>query len=169
MKAEDLVLDLEKIKKEGEFRYDENFRFRVFLKSKDTKRLDDIVHSINDEVSALIDCTKCGNCCKELKPTVTHKDIKKISVRINRSQHAVKEEITETVEGETCFKNLPCIFLSENKCTIYEDRPQDCSEFPFLNKKSFNMRLWGVIGNYSICPIVYNVFEILKKKYNFRR
>ncbi len=33
------------------------------------------------------------------------------------------------------------------------------------HKEEFASRLIGVINNYSICPIVFNVYEALKNKY----
>ena len=36
--------------------------------------------------------------------------------------------------------------------------------FPHLDKEEFVTRLWAVVDNYSICPIVFNVYEILKDK-----
>jgi hypothetical protein len=35
---------------------------------------------------------------------------------------------------------------------------------PSLKKKDFVFRLIGVVNNYSICPIVFNVYEALKNK-----
>ena len=41
-------------------------------------------------------------------------------------------------------------------------RPKDCVSYPYLLKKDFTSRLMGVIGNCSVCPIVFNVYELLK-------
>ncbi|MBI3601004.1 MAG: YkgJ family cysteine cluster protein [Nitrospinae bacterium] len=46
----------------------------------------------------------------------------------------------ETDEGEQYFKNLPCSFLKDNKCTIYEDRPDDCREFPPIRDRLMSGR-----------------------------
>ena len=34
--------------------------------------------------------------------------------------------------------------------------------FPHLHKEEFIFRLWGVVENCPICPIVFNVYEQLK-------
>ena len=60
------------------------------------------------------------------------------------------------------FKELPCPFLRNNKCSNYGYRPKDCKSYPHLHKKDFIFRLWGVVENYEICPIVFNVYEQLK-------
>jgi Fe-S-cluster containining protein len=57
---------------------------------------------------------------------------------------------------------VPCGFLQEQGCSVYDSRPDDCRSFPHLHKREFRSRLIGVIENCSICPIVYNVFEGLK-------
>jgi uncharacterized protein len=53
----------------------ENYRFRTFLKGQHDAKVDKLVHRINKEVEAQIDCTLCGNCCKILIPSVKEKEI----------------------------------------------------------------------------------------------
>jgi hypothetical protein len=66
----EIETNLKRIEQLAEENEDENWAFRSFLKQLDIGRkdLDAIVHRINDEVSAQIDCTTCGNCCKRIKP-----------------------------------------------------------------------------------------------------
>jgi uncharacterized protein len=163
-----IELDLEKIKKLGQQKEDKNFKFRAFLKGKDSDKTDEIVHRLNAEISAKIDCTSCGNCCVELKPPFTAKEIEQVSQRLNISSGQFKEKYTEFDEGKRYIKDIPCSFLDGKKCSIYDIRPKDCKTFPYLQKDEFTSRLFGVIDNYSICPIVFNVYEQLKIHYNFR-
>jgi Fe-S-cluster containining protein len=60
------------------------------------------------------------------------------------------------------LKGKPCKFLRNKKCTIYSSRPFDCRSYPHLHKKDFTFRLFAVLNNYSVCPIVFNVYEELK-------
>jgi Fe-S-cluster containining protein len=60
------------------------------------------------------------------------------------------------------LNELPCPFLKDNLCSNYECRPQDCRSYPHLHKGGFVSRLWGVVENYGVCPIVFNVYERLK-------
>ncbi|MFH1965187.1 MAG: hypothetical protein ABIJ42_06545, partial [Acidobacteriota bacterium] len=46
--------------------------------------------------------------------------------------------------------------------TAYSARPEDCRSYPHLHKKKFVFRVSGVFSNCSRCPIVYNVYELLK-------
>lgn len=164
----EIDIDIEKVEKLGKLREDENFKFRAFLKGQDPDSIDKIVHRLNIEISNQIDCTACGNCCMKLKPCITEKDIKKLSHRLNLNPQQIKDDYIEIDEGVQYFRNIPCSFLKDKKCTVYNDRPEDCASYPHLHKKLFISRLWGVIDNYSICPIVFNVFEKLKTELNYR-
>ena len=160
--------DLKKIKQLGEKRDRENWEFRSFLKFVDLEpeELDSMVHEIYQDVSSQIDCTKCANCCKEMKPILKQQDIKRFSSGIDIPVKELKDKHIEKGEepNEFYFNVKPCPFLKENLCTNYNFRPEDCRSFPHLDKGEFTSRLWTVVENYSICPIVFNVYEILKNK-----
>jgi hypothetical protein len=161
--------DLNKIKILGKKKEKENFRFRSYLKNLEIKieEIDKIVHKINDEVTSQIDCTKCGNCCKSVKPILDNEDINKFAEGLKITPKEMLDNYCKVSKEERDkyeFKGVPCPFLKENKCTNYEDRPKDCQSYPHLQKEDFVFRIWGVIDNYSICPIVFNVFEILKEE-----
>jgi len=69
-----------------------------------------------------------------------------------------------------CFRQKPCPFLQNNRCTVYDARPDDCRSFPHLHKDEFVFRLIQVVNNCSVCQIVYNVFEWLKEElWHFKR
>ena len=74
------------------------------------------------------------------------------------SEYLMKDE----EEDGFTFRSTPCPFLSGNSCAVYPDRPEDCRSYPHLHKKEFATRLYGVLSNCSVCPIVYNVYELLK-------
>jgi uncharacterized protein len=126
------------------------------------------VHRLYDEILEKFDCTACGNCCIELRPKISEKEIKKLSKILDQTPEQFTENYTEIDEGAHYLKFIPCSFLDGKKCSIYSDRPKECKSYPFLHKKDFTSRLWGIIDNYSICPIVFNVFERLKIQLNFR-
>lgn len=164
-----LITDLEKIKLLGQKNEDKNYKFRSFLKSKDYEKVDKIVHRLNKTISEQIDCTKCGNCCKEQGLTITDKEIERLSKYLKMSiVEFEKQFINKDDEGDKIFAHIPCKFLKDNKCEIYNLRPESCISYPHLHKEEFITRLFGVIENYSICPIVYNVYEELKYELRFR-
>jgi len=164
-----MLLDLKEIEYLGIRREDENFEFRSFLKCQDIDKVDKIVHELNKYYSSKIDCTKCGNCCIALEPVINKNDLNHLSKGLKISITKVKEKYTKIDEdGDMIFKHKPCVFLENKKCKIYSSRPSDCKSYPHLHKNEFTARLFGVIHNYSICPIVFNVYEDLKTKLNFK-
>jgi hypothetical protein len=161
--------DLKRIEQLAEENEDENWAFRSFLKQLDLGRkdLDAIVHRINDEVSAQIDCTACGNCCKQIRPVLDMADVSAFADGLNIPVSEIQVnhlELHPERPSHYYFNALPCPFLSDNRCTNYDHRPQDCRSYPHLHKDDFLFRLMGVIGNYAVCPIVFNVYERLKEE-----
>jgi uncharacterized protein len=65
-------------------------------------------------------------------------------------------------------RTTPCPFLKDNRCSVYEDRPADCSGYPYLYAPDFVFRTIGMIERTHTCPIVYQVMEDLKKSLGFR-
>jgi Fe-S-cluster containining protein len=164
-----MITDLDTIKHLGERNINVNYRFRSFLKSKDEDRLDKTVNDLFNLYSSKIDCTKCGNCCTVLKPIIQNADIKTLATLTNKTAQDFKLDYVDTdKDGDMHFKDLPCPFLLDKKCTVYDSRPEDCRSYPHLHKEDFLSRLFGVIDNYSVCPIVFNVYEDLKHKFHFR-
>jgi len=165
-----LELDLEKIKRLAERNEENNWRFRAFLKFGDDHKIDRIVHGLYQEISRDIDCTQCGNCCRELRPLLAKKEVKLLANFINIPEDEFREHYTEVDHNDkkTRLRETPCAFLKDKKCTVYECRPADCRSFPHLHKRDFTARLINVLQNYSICPIVFNVYEQLKIEMRFR-
>ena len=163
----EIVTDLEYIKEKAVEREEENWEIRSFLKQldMDTKEIDAIVHSINDEVTSQIDCTQCANCCKQIRPGLDRDDVSNFVFGLGNIESEFREQflIQDTDDpAQHIFIELPCPFLANNKCSNYDCRPKDCRSYPHLHKKDFVSRLWGVIENYGVCPIVFNVYEQLK-------
>lgn len=160
---------LSRIAKMAKKREDENWTFRSFLKSHDMedKDLDAIVHRIHDEVASQIDCTKCGNCCKEIRPTLDSEDARRFAIGLEMPEAEFVETHLDPVDvanKELMFKGLPCQFLDGKRCSHYELRPTACVDYPHLHKPGFRRRLMNVVFNYETCPIVYNVYEQLKQE-----
>lgn len=146
----------------------ENDSFRIFLKQEDGEQIDSIVHQLNDEVTAQIDCTQCGNCCKSLMINVTEEEVESLATNLQISPLAVKENyIEESEHGRMIINTIPCHFLSGTKCSIYQHRFTECREFPHLHKPNFTRRLFGTMMYYAMCPIIFNVVENLKAKLKF--
>jgi hypothetical protein len=70
---------------------------------------------------------------------------------------------SENSEGYR-FNTSTCPLLVDSLCSHYDHRPKECRSYPHLHKKDFTSRLMNVIDNCSVCPIVYNVYELLKSR-----
>lgn len=161
----ELETDLKKIMILAEEKEFENWKFRTFLKECDipSKELDSIVHDLFKQVSVEIDCKECSNCCKEVTMVLDNKDIDKFAkgLKLTGTQFTEKYLIKDE-EGDIIFNKKPCPFLNKTICSYYDYCPKDCKSYPNLHKNDFISRLIGVIENYSICPIIFNVYELLK-------
>lgn len=152
----------------AEQRQEENDAFRAFIKNKDGNTIDKIVHRINNTITPQIDCTQCGACCKMLMINVTIEETKNIAGHLEITTAAFKEKyIEESEQGQLIMNSVPCHFLEDNKCTVYEQRFTECREFPHLHKKNFSGRLFGTLMHYAMCPIIFNVVEELKVEMGF--
>lgn len=163
--------DLEKRAKKKE---NENWKFRSFLKFYDDmsdEEIDAIVFNIADEVSTTIDCTRCGRCCEKLKPMCFEQDHQRLadglSITVEQLTELYLEYDTSEDEPGWRIKNSPCPFLQDKKCTVYEHRPDNCRQYPYLHEPEFTGRTWGMIERTFTCPIVFRVMEVLKVKLHF--
>lgn len=165
----ELETDIKRIRKLAKQRENANWAFRCFLKSSGLAfaRIDSKVHELYREVSNQIDCTLCANCCRVVQPHLKRADVKRLaqgqelSVDELRSRYlqADEEQASET------FSVLPCPFLKDTRCIVYDYRPSDCRSFPHLHKEEFAFRVNQAFSNCSVCPIVFNVYEGLKREF----
>ena len=163
-----LETDLKKIEALSEKNHDANWDFRSFLKGYDAsiEEIDAIVHELNDWISSEIDCTACANCCRKTQVVLDQMDIRRFAKGLRMSIDDLKANYLSPGDEpeEFVFKQTPCPFLENNLCSHYDFRPDVCRSFPHLHKKEFVFRLWNVVENCSICPIVFNVYEYLKEE-----
>ncbi len=163
-----MITDILIISRHAEERWDENLKFRSYLKSLDAEKVDRLFHQEFETISPSIDCTQCGNCCKELQPAIEDYEIPRIAKTTGLSPEEFKQKFLKPFEKKASYLNTePCHFLKEKLCSIYEERPNSCRQYPHLHHESMAYRLYGVIDNYGICPIVYHVIESLKQKLGF--
>lgn len=136
---------------------------------KNKKRLvkmDAIVHQLHLEISEKIDCLQCASCCRSLGPAIYDKDIERISKRLRiRPSEVISTYLRVDEEGDYVFQSMPCPFLmSDNYCSIYEDRPKACREYPHTDRRKFEQIYKLTVTNTSTCPIAYEVLKNLIHK-----
>lgn len=136
--------------------------------SKNRKKLegmDSVVHNLHDKISERVDCLKCANCCRSLGPRITDKDVERIAKALRLKTSLVIDKYLRIDEdGDMVFQSMPCPFLGDdNYCSIYENRPKACREYPHTDRKRFYQIYNLSIKNAYTCPIVYEVLEELTK------
>jgi Fe-S-cluster containining protein len=160
--------NLARIKELAQQKEKENWDFRVHIKNCDVEEeeIDAIVHRLYAMVSSKIDCRACGNCCRELSAALEAPDIERMAEAEHLTPAEFERKYLEKTEdkGKYGIRQKPCPFLSGNVCRYYDIRPASCAEFPFLHKPDFTTRSIMVLWNLELCPIVYNVYELLKQE-----
>jgi hypothetical protein len=77
----------------------------------------------------------------------------------------IEEYLTASGAGKThSMKSSPCPFLEGNTCGVYEGRPEACRSYPGLERPGFLSRIDDAFSNCSVCPIVYHVYERVKRE-----
>jgi len=146
---------------------DANFRFLRSLKMvSDPEGIDALAGELHKEVFSRIDCIRCANCCKTIQPGLTDEDITRIAAHLSMSEETFIATYLEIdpEEGGHRTKAVPCPFLGEDdRCTIYEVRPQACQEFPHTDKKGFTRRIYLHTANMLSCPATFHVVKELRR------
>ncbi len=166
-----MITDLVQIKRLGEKKREENGRLRVHLKTHDYNERR--FRRIGEEIEEQIDCTVCANCCRVASVEVSDRDIDRLvkALGIKRQKFIAEYTVVNEKEGTTDLRRTAtgCVFLSGNDCTIYEDRPDICRNFPHVvrGEGRITTRMWQFIDRACYCPIVYNTLEEYKKEVDF--
>ena len=170
---DELITDPQQVATLAKERYDENWRFRSYVKGWldwSDERLDTFVHEVYAEVAAEIDCQACANCCLVMRIEMNPDDVELLARRVGMGPADFVEQYTEPGDDDARrIAAVPCPFLDGKRCSVYEDRPADCREFPHLDKDGFRFRLIGVLDNAQYCPLVFNTLERLKARLPYHR
>lgn len=99
---------------------------------------------------------------------ITGEEADKLSGHLQLTRNNFDEQYVEKgSNGMMIMNKMPCHFLNNNKCTIYENRFSGCREFPAMHLPDFKERLFTTFMHYDRCPIIFNVIEQLKSQLNF--
>ena len=164
------ITDLDYLKTYAQNKEEENDRFRNFVKEINSDEVDELVQELDRKISPTISCTDCGNCCKSLMVCLKEKEADALSGHLNHSREKFDATYLEKgSNGMMIMNQMPCHFLSNNKCTIYEYRFEGCREFPALHLPQFTRRLFTTFMHYDRCPIIFNVVEQMKDQMDFEK
>jgi Fe-S-cluster containining protein len=158
-------VDLEQFKLQSANKEQENRKFLASLKKRDARKVDDTFHDAHDAVFQEIDCLTCANCCKTTSPIFYQNDIERVAKSLRIKPGAFVEKYLRIDEdNDYVLKSSPCPFLDgENYCSVYEDRPKACREYPHTDRKKMVQITELTFKNTKVCPAVLEIVERLKK------
>ena len=108
-------------------------------------------NKIYKQKSIRFKCQGSGNCCVSRGSFgfvyLSNKDLKKLSIFFNMDEKNFKKKYCSTSNGFLHLKELKinkgnCLFLLNNKCTVYKSRPTQCRTWPFWNE-NMNAKTWN--------------------------
>ncbi len=157
-----MLLSLSKMKKKMLLNRSLFRRFLTKLEKEPPRGLDNLAVKTDKLVWAETDCLACANCCKTMTPTFTNTDIKRISAHLNMTEDAFKKKwLKKDRAGDWINTRQPCQFLNlrDNKCSIYEVRPKDCSGFPHHTRRHMVDYMHVFKQNIEYCPATFRLVE----------
>ncbi len=100
-------------------------------------------------------CTECGHCCSNPTGSVmlSEEEAAGIADLLDMDEADFLWEYTEILQNHIFLKshdNGDCIFLENERCTVYEARPMQCSTFPFWPENLKSQYRWNLVAKE--CP-----------------
>ncbi|MFY7989864.1 MAG: YkgJ family cysteine cluster protein [Fluviicola sp.] len=135
-------------------------------KKMNSRSLDNDFHSMHTAVFQKIDCLSCANCCKTTSPIFRDVDVRRLAKRLRLSESKfIDTYLKMDEEGDYVLKQSPCAFLGDdNYCSVYEDRPLACREYPHTDRKNMYQILDLTRKNMEVCPAVSLIMQQLAQK-----
>lgn len=135
-------------------------------KKANSRSLDDQFHKLHQEAFRKIDCLVCANCCKTTSPIFRDVDIKRLSKRLRMPESKFIDTYLKIDEDrDYVLRSSPCAFLGDdNYCSVYEDRPLACREYPHTDRKNMYQILPLTRKNMEVCPAVSYIMKEISKK-----
>ncbi len=117
------------------------------------------------EVSAQIDCTACGRCCRQMGPPLDEADLIRLETGLNLDRATMQSRLLRPMwpgaaaDDQVWLLPDPCPLHDGRLCTVYEHRPQVCRDFPQAVGANPVERLQVWVEYARICPITFNTIE----------
>ena len=140
--------------------------FLMDLKGYNSAEISEKAAIIHKDAFSKIDCMVCANCCKTTPALLNNRDIKRIAKFLKITPKSFRHKyVIEDFSGELSFRKVPCVFLEEdNKCSVYEVRPESCRDYPHSDGKDFVKRSKLHQANLSVCPAVFYIVDSMKSQ-----
>ncbi len=142
----------------------ENKKFLQSLKKKDARQVDKEFHQAHEKVFEELDCLACGNCCRTTSPIFYQNDIERVGKALRmKPGDFIDTYLRVDDEDDYVLKSSPCPFLgADNHCSVYQDRPKACREYPHTDRKKMVQIMDLTHKNTLVCPAVFEIVERLK-------
>ncbi|MBI9034633.1 MAG: YkgJ family cysteine cluster protein [Bacteroidales bacterium] len=159
--------DINEIRDRAKVELKPNKKLISRLKRMKIRDVDSIVHPLHDDAFDRIDCLECANCCSHISPIITNKDIERLAKNFRiKAADFIDKYLYLDDENDYVFNQTPCPFLGiDNYCSVYDIRPKACAEYPHTDRVKFQQILELSLKNASVCPVVVDVFDNLKKDF----
>ena len=159
------MVNQEQFKLQSKNKEQENKKFLSSLRKKDSRKVDDFFHTIHEKVFEETDCLTCANCCKTTSPIFYQNDIERVAKALRmKPGDFIEKYLRVDEDNDYVLKSAPCPFLdSENYCSVYNDRPKACREYPHTDRKKMVQITELTLKNTLVCPAVLEIVERLKK------
>ncbi len=158
---------LKEIKQKARQEQKENRRFFKRVKKKKPSGLDRAFKEQHDEAFKKINCMDCANCCRVALPVFETPDIRRIAPHLGMTpKEFIKKYLNKDPDYEYLTKKTPCPFIrDDNKCGIYEIRPQGCRTYPPARMRLTPDQLDVLHDNVDVCPAVNEMVDKIKKQF----
>lgn len=150
---------------------EENYAFRAYLKNHaDEDELDEQFLELHKELFLNYDCSKCRNCCKDYSASFEEEELGPVAVFLKMTEKEFRDKYIKENYGEYQLNARPCCFLKEDGgCEIESSKPRSCRDYPYTDKPERLFSLLSIIDSTGVCPVVFEMFERLKREYGFKR
>lgn len=157
-------MDINQFHKSSQKQAPENKKFLTRLKKADPRNLDKVFHETHDQVFAEMDCLDCANCCKTTSPIFYQTDVDRLAKSLRMKPGAFIEKYLRVDEDkDLVLQQSPCPFLlSDNRCSVYEDRPKACREYPHTDRRKMVQVMDLTYKNTLVCPAVLEMVARIK-------
>lgn len=145
----------------------ENRKILEKLTKHSKKGIDGEMFDLHAEVFETTDCLSCANCCKTISPVFKERDISRLADHFGiRPGEMVSRYLKLDQDGDYVPQSIPCPFLlPDNKCSVYEHRPQACKGYPHTDTLPISKSLNLIVKNSAVCPAVYEMVRQLAIKH----
>jgi len=155
------VLEYDSFKKRAECKKEKFRKTLGQLKKLQDSQVDKTFHEAHEKAFAQIDCLTCAFCCRFVGPRLTKTDIKRAASGLRMKEAEFESTYLRIDEDQDfVFKSMPCPFLgADNYCSIYEDRPKACREYPHTDRRKMKQIFNLTLVNSACCPAVEKILD----------